>query len=55
MSIDVPVKTREISEISSCYEEDDQRCRKSIELRTWREQRGSAAGIGGSITRTRRL
>jgi len=43
MSIDVPAETWEISarEISSGYEEDDQRCRSSRELRASREHRGS--------------
>jgi len=46
MSIDVPAETWEISarEISSCYEEDDQRCRNSIELRASRVHRGSNEG-----------
>jgi len=41
MSIDVPAETWEISarETSSCYEEDDQRCRNSRELRASREHR----------------
>jgi len=37
-------------EISSCYEEDDQRCRNSIELRASREHRGRIEGA----TRERR-
>jgi len=46
MSIDVLVETWEISvrEISSCYEEDDQRCRNLMELRASREHRGSNEG-----------
>jgi len=46
MSIDVPVKTWEISarEILSCYAEQNQRCRNSMELRASREHRGSNEG-----------
>jgi len=40
------VGTQEISarEISSCYEEDDPRCRNLRELRASREHRGSIEG-----------